>query len=288
MKAKPFWILMAFLLWGTGSTYWYVCKIKGFCAQNQEVSLTTSEKVQPLQEENKLQEKTPELQHDLVYYKKNQSEAYINDENQWTAEVKSIAQLKAEGKKLRIEAPYYAGEINNSGYDNLGIARAENLKKKFSAVLDTSLIITAGKLMQADEIPEYINGYDGYMNWVNHNDFVKENQGVTLIYFPVNSTREIRTDQINNYLDELAGNMKKHKGYKVQITGHTDNIGSAKRNEYLGLQRAKRIQNVLLKKGVSKDRIIVKSEGETQPVADNNTAEGRQKNRRVEIKIILN
>ena len=287
MKAKPFWIIIAFLVWGAGSTYWYVCKIKGFCATKNTAVVNKAPAEAP-PEEVPPQVQKPATEHGLIYYKKNQSEALINDSLQWAAEVKSIAQLQAEGKKLRIEAPYYSGEINNSGFDNLGIARAENLKKLFSSTIDTALIITGGKLVNGNDIPEFTNGYKGYVNWVNHNDFVKENRGKTLIYFPVNSTQEIKNKAIILYLDELADNMKKHPGYKVQITGYTDNTGSAKKNEQLGLRRAKRIQSLLLKKGIPQDRIIVKSEGENNPIADNNTPEGRQKNRRVEIIIIQN
>jgi len=286
MKAKPLWILIAFLLWGAGSTYWYVCKIKGFCPQEQtNQAVVPAEKSPPKDE---VQVTAPEVKHDLVYYKKNQVEPVINNQNEWTAEVKSIAQLKAEGKKLRIEGPYYAGETNNTGYDNLGIARAEALKKIISSNLDTSQIITRGKLMDNNEVPEFIDGYKGYLNWVNHNDFVKENQAKTLVYFPVNSTREIKNQSIVKYLDELVAELKNNPNYKVKITGYTDNKGNADKNYRLGLRRAKRIQNLLLKKGIAKSRIIVQSEGENNPVADNDTPEGRQKNRRVEILIIQN
>jgi len=287
MKAKPFWIILAFLVWGAGSTYWYVCKIKGFCAtENTAVVNNTPVEAPPNEVPQQVEE--PEIKHALIYYKKNQSEPLISDSLQWAAEVKSIAQLQAEGKKLRIEAPYYSGEITPSNFDNLGIARAENLKKMFSSTLDTSLIITSGRLMNNGNIPEFIDGYQGYLKWVNHNDFVKENQGKTLIYFPVNSTKEIKNKAIILYLDELAANMKEHPDYQVEITGYTDNTGSAQKNKALGLRRAKRIQGILLKKGVPQDRIIVKSEGENNPIADNSTPEGRQKNRRVEIIIIQN
>jgi len=286
MRAKPFWILIAFLVWGSGSTYWYVCKIKGFCTPNSTKVVSTP--VKSPSEKEQIQADKPEIKHDLLYYKKNESQPVIVDNNQWTAEVKSIAQLKSEGKKLKIEAPYYAGEINNTGYDNLGIARAEAVKKMFSKVLDSSMIITRSKLINSQDVPKYIDGFKNNIHWINDNSFVKEKQKKTLIYFPVNSNKEINNKSIDNYLNELVYKVKKNPDIKIQITGHTDNTGSQKRNYRLGLLRAKRIQQKLTAKGIPNNRIAVKSEGENKPIADNKTAEGRQKNRRVEIEIIQN
>jgi len=286
MRSKPLWIIIAFLVWGAGSTYWYVCKIKGFCsAQKTEVVTSPSSPVQKAEE--KLNENKPELEKDLVYYDWNSSQPVIKDTGQWTAEVKSIAQLKAEGKKLRIEAPYYAQESNSSGYDNLGLARAEALKKLFAKDLDTAQIITAGVLLKDSIRPEFINGYKDYIKWITHNKNVQEKHHKTLVYFPVNSTREIKNKAIISYIDELVKKMKENPDYKVELTGFTDNTGNAEKNYQLGVGRAERIKNLLLDKGIDSSRIIVKSEGEKNPIADNNTSEGRQKNRRVEIRIII-
>ena len=286
MRAKPLWIFIAFLVWGAGSTYWYVCQIKGFCTESPAKVVSTPEKSLP--EKEQIQASKPEALHDLLYYKKNETQPVINDDKQWSAEVKSIAQLKAEGKKLKIEAPYYADENNNTSFDNLGIARAEAVKKMFSKVLDTSMIITGSKLIDSQNAPDYIDGFKDYVHWINDNSFVKEKQKKTLIYFPVNSNKEINNKSIDNYLNELVDKVKKNPDLKIQITGHTDNTGSQKRNYRLGLLRAKRIQQILATKGIPNNRIVVKSEGENKPIADNKTAEGRQKNRRVEIEIIQN
>jgi OOP family OmpA-OmpF porin len=280
MKIKPLLILITFLVWASGSTYWYVCKIKGFCTRQEQVS-----EVPPVREQES-GNKPEQVSRDILYYQKDNDSVFIDNQDKWTAEVKSIAQLKAEGKKLRIEAPYYENENNETRYDNLGLARAENVKKMIGKVVDTSLIITAGRRLTStnESIPEFINGYKDYIKWVTFNDFVKENnQGKVLIYFPVNSNREIKNETIKSYLNELTNKLKNHPDYQLEITGYTDNTGSAGKNKQLGLSRAKRIKDILTSKGIEYNRIIVKSEGENNPIADNNTAEGRQKNRRVEI-----
>jgi outer membrane protein OmpA-like peptidoglycan-associated protein len=74
--------------------------------------------------------------------------------------------------------------------------------------------------------------------------------------------------------------------YVIEIGGHTDNVGKDESNITLSQNRANAIKQYLVKKGINADRIIAKGYGESQPIATNDTDEGRQKNRRTEIKII--
>ena len=73
---------------------------------------------------------------------------------------------------------------------------------------------------------------------------------------------------------------------QVNITGHTDSIGSEAYNQGLSERRAAAVADYLAGKGVSRDVMNVKGMGETQPVADNRTKEGRAKNRRVEVQVL--
>ncbi len=282
MNSKSILVLFLFLIWGSGSTYWYVCKIKGFCQQQ-----TTQSNVVDKTENEQTTIPVKKVAHSLIYFNRDNFEPVINDSLQWQAEVKSIAQLQAEGKKLHIEATYYAGEQNKSTFDNLGIARADALKNLLSKSIDTSLIVTKAKLMSDSmQIPSYIEYDKNWIKWFIDNDFVKEQDKKTLVHFPYNSTQAIKNEAILSYLDEVNENLKKHPELNILIVGHTDDSGSGASNKILGLKRAKRIKNWLLKKGISADRIIIKSEGESQPIADNETEEGRRQNRRVEISYI--
>jgi len=288
MKSKVIGILIAFFIWGSASTYWYVCKIKGFCTtQNLQSKTATPENTLEEQTVDKPESKTIEKQ-DLLYYLWHSNKPVIKDTTEWTAAVKSLAQLKAEGKKLRVEAPYYKGESTTGNFENLGLARANEVKKLLAPYLDTTLVVIQGKLLvQKDSIqPEFINGYDGYFKWITDNAFVKEKDQKALIYFPYNSTKEIKNKAIITYLDEIVNKLKEHPEYKVLIIGYTDNTGSPESNQILGLKRAKRIKNVLIRKGIDTNRISVKSEGENNPIASNDTKEGKQQNRRVEISLI--
>lgn len=73
---------------------------------------------------------------------------------------------------------------------------------------------------------------------------------------------------------------------KVEISGHTDNIGSDEYNKKLSLERAKTVVEYLVSKGIDQSRLSYKGYGSTKPVAENDTEEGRQKNRRTEFKIV--
>lgn len=88
-------------------------------------------------------------------------------------------------------------------------------------------------------------------------------------------------------LDELAGLLIKKKDWKLQISGHTDNVGEAQKNLILSKQRAEAVKTYLVSKGVDAKRLNTLFFGETQPIATNDTAEGRQKNRRVEMTVIF-
>ena len=75
---------------------------------------------------------------------------------------------------------------------------------------------------------------------------------------------------------------------KVEISGHTDNTGSESINQKLSENRAKAVVDYLVRKGIAQNRVMFKGYGSSEPVADNNTAQGRQLNRRTEFKIIEN
>jgi OOP family OmpA-OmpF porin len=72
----------------------------------------------------------------------------------------------------------------------------------------------------------------------------------------------------------------------VIAVGHTDSIGSDAYNQKLSVRRAEAVKAYLVGKGIEKNRVYTEGKGEKQPVADNKTAEGRAKNRRVEIEVV--
>ncbi len=88
-------------------------------------------------------------------------------------------------------------------------------------------------------------------------------------------------------LYKLADLMKKQEQYKLLISGHTDNVGNDAVNMELSRKRSEAVKTFLIGQGVRADRLKTEWFGETKPVADNATPEGRDRNRRVEMKVLF-
>ncbi|MCD4833081.1 MAG: OmpA family protein [Bacteroidales bacterium] len=87
-------------------------------------------------------------------------------------------------------------------------------------------------------------------------------------------------------LERLANLLIENPTIRLEISGHTDNVGSYRANQKLSESRAKSVVDYLVEKGVGSSRLEYKGYSFNQPIADNNTAEGRSQNRRVEFKVL--
>ncbi|MDO5760798.1 MAG: OmpA family protein, partial [Bacteroidota bacterium] len=115
---------------------------------------------------------------------------------------------------------------------------------------------------------------------------IKEGESIVLknIFFATDSfeLKEESTAELETIL-EL---MQKNPNIKIEISGHTDNVGKEDYNLTLSNNRAKSVKQWLVSKGVEETRIISRGYGTSKPIANNNTAEGREQNRRTEFKIL--
>lgn len=89
-------------------------------------------------------------------------------------------------------------------------------------------------------------------------------------------------------IGQLVGFLNNHPETKISVEGHTDNTGSESSNMMLSQKRAESVASALMARGISPDRITTKGFGEMYPVANNDSASGRQENRRVEIVFLSN
>ena len=87
-------------------------------------------------------------------------------------------------------------------------------------------------------------------------------------------------------LDDLATKVRGMNLEVVIAIGHTDSVGTDEYNQKLSVRRAESVKAYLVTKGIEANRVYTEGKGEKQPVADNRTADGRAKNRRVEIEVI--
>lgn len=106
-----------------------------------------------------------------------------------------------------------------------------------------------------------------------------------MIYFDFDDASFKNDSIIDNSVIEFKEWLDKNSESMLTITGHSDNMGTLKYNQILGLERAQAVQNYFQSKGIDATKLMVVSEGESQPINDQTTEEGRANNRRVVITI---
>ena len=125
-----------------------------------------------------------------------------------------------------------------------------------------------------------------------------ENTGVSvtrdgeniILNMPGNITFEVNQSALRpdfvDVLHSVSLVLKEYKSTMIEVAGHTDSTGSDSYNQMLSQQRAQAVSNVLMNDGVQPVRIDTVGYGETRPIADNSTPQGRQLNRRVELTLL--
>ncbi len=143
---------------------------------------------------------------------------------------------------------------------------------------------------------------EGYLFYSEHFDFSKatSNSKALDIYLePISKGKKITLQNVffetDKYdlkeksfaeLNKVVALLKKNATLKIEISGHTDNVGSKSHNLTLSKNRAKAVYDYLISKGINSQQIKYVGKGASQPIDDNNTTEGKAKNRRIEIKVI--
>jgi OOP family OmpA-OmpF porin len=106
------------------------------------------------------------------------------------------------------------------------------------------------------------------------------------VTFEVNSARLTADSRV--VLEAVAKDLVKYPRLRIELQGHTDSSGSDAYNLKLSQQRAESVRALLLEQGVAADQVVARGYGETMPVADNTTNDGRAKNRRVVMSVLSN
>ena len=115
-------------------------------------------------------------------------------------------------------------------------------------------------------------------------------KGATIVLKNIffNTNESTLTESSSAELNQLIQLLQENPALRLEIGGHTDNVGRKEENMLLSKQRSASVMNYLTSKGISKIRLESRGYGDTLPIADNSTPEGRSKNRRTEIKVISN
>lgn len=107
--------------------------------------------------------------------------------------------------------------------------------------------------------------------------------GFVALYINFESGKSAIQADSDTQIDQIVQMMKDNPSLKISIEGHTDNDGNEKSNQTLSEDRAKAVMNAMITKGIDKTRLSSKGWGQSKPIADNRSDDGKAKNRRVEI-----
>lgn len=174
-----------------------------------------------------------------------------------------------KGEPSKICQLYDGLKVENQN-DPVDYERIENIVKKY---IPREIV---------KEVPAKL---DGGVNNAPYGYNAKDDTWVLVgINFDNNSTKF--TAESYPILFHAALVLLQNPDLKVEVQGHTDNIGSDASNQKLSERRAEAVKNYLVARGVKADRIKTVGYGEKNPIADNKTAEGRAMNRRIEFKVI--
>ena len=202
-----------------------------------------------------------------------------------------LAQSQDSTQVLEVTGYYYDSETAPEGYDNMGLARADQIIQKLSAFIPVDRMRPiARKLDGGDDIGEAYF-LSGGTRWVAGEEDTEIAEVVTLssrdaiILFPRASDREVREQSVLDYLDELAEHLKNSTD-RVIITGHASKTGDPDINLRLSRKRAERVQQMLVDRGVSAAQITTAYKGDTELRDPGNTDAAHRRNRRAVLNVV--
>jgi outer membrane protein OmpA-like peptidoglycan-associated protein len=165
--------------------------------------------------------------------------------------------------------------LNDSLSGNYSITHTEAGKYTIEANAEGYFFATSNIELTTDTISRNVNFA-----------LPKVKQGVTVVLENIlfNSGKSVLLPKSFPGLDKLVNILNENKNVTVEISGHTDNVGNAQKNKALSKSRALAVKNYLIKKGIDAKRLIHEGYGSEQPIAANDTPEGKAANRRVELK----
>ncbi|MCC6372952.1 MAG: OmpA family protein [Bacteroidia bacterium] len=180
---------------------------------------------------------------------------------------------------LKTKVVSYANVDSSSGEYMLAIKKQSTVlvTVKKDSIAFNSRIIRGSEVNDLSKAPTEINL--DVAEAKTGNPFV-----INDIHYKTNSAD--LTDESQYVLESFAKYLKEHPKMKIEINGHTDNVGNVKDNEALSSNRAFSVKAVIEGFGVDGHRITAKGFGPNNPIADNNSEEGRAKNRRTEFVIL--
>jgi len=213
--------------------------------------------------------------------------------------IENLKTFLASNSKQKVIITGYAisDETNNSTFENLGLARANEVKNYFvSKGLMANQFDTKGEIIKNWKmISDTLIGPVEYnfpaldTTTVVNNEWntLKEkiNSDPLILHFNTNKASDNLNAVEKQKVTDILKYLKNVKDAAVLIVGHSDNVGNRDANVILGQKRADFSKNYLVKNGIDAERITTESKGPDEPIGENTTAEGKANNRRTVITI---
>jgi OOP family OmpA-OmpF porin len=191
--------------------------------------------------------------------------------------------------KLEITGQYYKDEVNPTQFKDLGMARADRIRHLFSEVLKPSQFVLGSEVvnLESDATGKTTARFKAIRLEILDKLSQDPEESITsiIINFPYASNDLLLDPETESVLKQLVARINT-SGEQLLIVGHADNTAGEKRNTYLGYKRAQSVSEKFIALGVAREKIILESKGESEPIASNESLEGRKRNRRVEIFIL--
>ncbi|RME98783.1 MAG: cell envelope biogenesis protein OmpA, partial [Bacteroidetes bacterium] len=209
--------------------------------------------------------------------------------NFWPA-VASYLQAHPE-RALLLTGLYYADEVNNSIFPNLGIARATDVKNHLIAAgVPSTQLLTAGELLDGDAPQTLSSGLRLAFAAApapdqERLDTIRQHiQAAPItLYFNTNANDLVLSSEQRQDFADLTFYLDQVPEARIRVSGYTDSQGSRDYNLKLSQERADFVRDYLVRNGLAGERINTLGLGPDGPVASNATEEGRALNRRVEV-----
>ncbi len=293
-------VLYVFLLtaWMAASTYWYTCQIKNVCI-SEAVAFTEGKTfAADTSAEHLMVVGTNIGAADDIKFIHSRANPLVSAKlKRAFNKVETFLSHRPE-KMLEVTGAYATREKNSTLSVDLGLARAEAFSDwmalqgiERTQVLTRSVArdsltfshdtLQGGLTFRIVDKPEGKQLSSGELKALK--DRLQADRKP--LYFESASTSLQIDDTLRQYVHDLKTYLDANPGQSIMLTGHTDNRGDQETNFRIGRSRADDVRRLLSQAGINFQQIRTNSKGESMPIADNDTEEGRSKNRRVEIAI---
>jgi len=288
MKNVNLWVFLL-ILWIAGASYCYVCEIRNDCGCNEPEYAIPGLSIQDgdfsASDDNNL------------YYEFGKSNLFVP--NCIVRDLKKTVKYlnKNKSRQLVLKGMYDSDE---NGDALLGLARADSLKSFLlnlgADAYQISISFSRNNDLTFD--PENTRSYGsiGYifsglldcdfeLSEEAFNDLIGRLKTIQKVYYETGSSILDITPEIHKYASDLSYYLCKFPESQISIIGHTDSIGERDMNLQLSIDRANSLKDYLQSKNINELAIELDGKGPDEPVADNETEEGKAMNRRVEVKL---